>query len=101
MYIALDKIKKHLNIDAEFIADDNYLMSLSEVAEEIVQRHIGYRFTDMLVEGQLPMALQHSMLLFIGTLYNNRESVTYGAANTLPHAYDYILDLFTNLECWG
>lgn len=101
MYIALDKIKKHLNIDAEFIADDNYLMSLSEVAEEIVQRHIGYRFNDMLVDGQLPMALQHSMLLFIGTLYANRESVTYGSANTLPHAYDYILDLFTNLECWG
>ena len=101
MYISLDKCKKHLNIDPDFKEDDNYIMSLVEVAEEIVQRHIGYRFEDILVDGQLPMALQHAMLLFIGTMYANRESVTFGSASELPLAYNYILQLFENYDVWG
>ena len=101
MYISLDKCKKHLNIDPEFKEDDNYIMSLVEVAEEIVQRHIGYRFEDILVDGQLPMALQHAMLLFIGTMYANRESVTFGSASELPLSYNYILQLFENYDVWG
>ena len=101
MYISLDKCKKHLNIDPDFTEDDNYIMSLIEVAEEIVQRHIGYRFEDILVDGQLPMALQHAMLLFIGTMYANRESVTFGSASELPLSYNYILQLFENYDVWG
>lgn len=102
MYVALDKIKTHLNIDKDFVEDDNYLMSLSEVAECVVERHIGYKFSKMIEDndGQLPMPIQHAMLLFIGTMYANRESVTYGSPNILPHAYDYILQLFENYDVW-
>jgi uncharacterized phage protein (predicted DNA packaging) len=102
MYVALDKIKTHLNIDKDFIEDDNYLMSLSEVAECVVERHIGYKFSKLMEDndGQLPMPIQHAMLLFIGTMYANRESVTFGSANVLPHAYDYILQLFENYDVW-
>lgn len=101
MFVSLEKCKKHLNIDSDFVEDDNYIMSLSEVAEEIVQRHIGYRLADILVDGQLPMPLQHAMLLLIGHFYANRESVTFGSANVLPHAYDYILQLYENYNVWG
>lgn len=102
MYVALDKIKTHLNIDKDFVEDDNYLMSLSEVAECVVERHIGYKFSKLMEDndGQLPMPIQHAMLLFIGTMYANRESVTFGSANVLPHAYDYILQLFENYDAW-
>lgn len=103
MYLALDKIKKHLNIDTDFIEDDSYLQSLSEVAESVVERHIGYKFSDLVEsnEGQLPMPIQHAMLLFIGTMYANRESVTFGSANELPLSYNYILQLFENYNVWG
>ena len=101
MYISLGKCKKHLNLDPDFTEDDNYIMSLIEVAEEIVQRHIGYRFEDILVDGQLPMALQHGMVLFIGNMYGNRESVTFGSASELPLSYNYILQLFENYDVWG
>lgn len=102
MYIAIDKIKRHLNIDMDFKEDDQYLMALSEVAESVVERHVGYKFSDLVEKngGELPMPLQHAMLLFIGQLYANRESVTFGSATVLPHAYEYILDLYTNLDCW-
>lgn len=103
MYLALDKIKKHLNIDADFKEDDSYLQSLSEVAESVVERHIGYKFSDIVEsnDGQLPAPLQHAMLLFIGNMYANRESVTFGSASELPLSYNYILQLFENYDVWG
>ena len=101
MYLSLGKIKKHLNLDSDFVEDDNYIMSLAEVAEEIVQRHIGYRFEDVLVDGQLPAPLQHAMLLLIGQFYANREAVTFGSASELPLSYNYILQLFENYDVWG
>lgn len=103
MYLAIDKIKRHLNIDFDFSEDDQYLMALSEVAEAVVERHIGYKFADLVEQnsGELPIALQHAMLLFIGTMYANRESVTFGSASPVPHSYDYILQLFENYDVWG
>lgn len=103
MYLTLDKAKKHLNIDTDFVDDDNYITSLIEVAENAVERHIGYKLSTMVEknDGSLPKGLEHAMLLMIGTFYNSRESVTFGAGTELPLGYNYLLDLFTNLEYWG
>ena len=42
MYLQLNQIKKHLNIDADFHDDDNYIQQLINVAEIAVERHIDY-----------------------------------------------------------
>lgn len=103
MYITIDKVKKHLNIDADFLDDDNYITSLIEVAENVVERHIGYKLSDKVEanDGCLPKGIEHAMLLLIGHFYNTREAVTFGTGTELPLGYNYLLDLFTNLECWG
>lgn len=103
MYITVDKAKKHLNIDADFIDDDNYITSLIEVAENVVERHIGYKLSDKVEanDGCLPKGMEHAMLLLIGHFYNTREAVTFGSSNELPLGYNYLLDLFTNLGYWG
>ena len=44
MQIELDLIKKHLNIDDSFKDDDTYLLALSDVAQDIVQKHIDCTF---------------------------------------------------------
>ena len=46
--------------------------------------------------GMLPPAVIQAMLLLIGTLYANRESVAFGAPHTVPHSYEYLLDLYRN-----
>ena len=97
MFLKLNDLKKHLNVDADFTEDDEYIMSLAEVAEQIVQKHIDTRLTDIVAEqGQLPMPLIHAMKLLVGNLYANREAVTYGSATELPKGYDYLLSLFKN-----
>lgn len=97
MFLDLYVIKKHLNIDEDFTDDDNYIIGLSEVAEQIVQKHIDCKFDDIVEEdGSLPMPLLQAMLLMIGNLYQNRESVSYANAIEIPFAYDYLLSLYKN-----
>lgn len=101
MYLHLDQIKKHLYIDDYFTDDDEYLMSLALVAESVVERHIDSNLNYLADgSGELPAPLIHAMLLLIGNLYNNRESVaTFKYAEQpieLPLSYSYLLDLYKN-----
>lgn len=99
MQIKLELIKKHLNIDADFTDDDSYLLSISEVAQDIVQKHIDCTFDEIVrSEGALPASLLQAVLLMIGNLYNNRESVSFTSATEIPHSYDYLLSLYKNYE---
>lgn len=101
MFLSIEKIKRHLNLDNDFKDDDNYVLTLAEVAENAVSIHIGRKLSDLVDDnGEIPIGLQHAMLLLIGSLYANRESVTYGSPSVLPHSYDYLLDLFQNYDCY-
>lgn len=96
MYLDLTKIKKHLNINEDYTADDMYLTDLSEVAERVVETHIDNKL-DIIASnngGTLPAPILHAMLLFIGNMYANRESVAFVSANEIPLSYAYILDLY-------
>ena len=97
MFLDLCVIKKHLNIDADYTDDDAYLVGLAEVAEKVVERHIDQDLDSMVdEEGELPSPLLHAMLLFIGNLYANRESVAYTTTTEVPKSYDYLLSLYRN-----
>jgi len=97
MYLQLYQIKKQLNIDEHFHDDDEYLMDLAVVTENVVQRHIDKPLKELEDEnGNIPSALQHAMLMLIGTYYASRESVSYVSTSSLPHAYEYIIALYKN-----
>ena len=95
MYLQLDLIKKHLNIDEYYKDDDNYLLYLANVAELTVERHIDNNLSSLANDrGDLPSPLLHAMLLFIGDMYANRESISYASVHEVPFSYDYLLTLF-------
>lgn len=97
MLLDLEIIKKHLNIDSDFCDDDNYLVALAEVAEKAVEKHIDTKLEDIAEEeDDIPSPLLHAMLLMIGNLYANRESVSYSTAVEVPKSYDYLLSLYRN-----
>ena len=52
MYIQLYEIKKHLNIDKDFHDDDEYLMSLEEVAEKVVETNIDTQYGKVTISNQ-------------------------------------------------
>lgn len=95
MYINLDTIKKHLNIDTFFTDDDEYLMLLEDVAVNAVQKHIDCNLSELQdSDGVLPAPLLHAILLEIGNLYMQRESITYSNISEVPLSYTYLLDLY-------
>ena len=97
MYLTLSDIKRHLNIDSSFTDDDEYLTFLYDVAERTVQRHIDSNLEALAEEeGTLPKPLLHAMLLYIGNLYAQRESISYSSVIDVPFSYDYLLSLFKN-----
>lgn len=98
MFITLDRIKKHLNIDDFYKEDDSYIDSLYEVAEKVVEKHTDSNLSDVANSngGVLPSPLLHAMLLFIGDMYRNRESISFTSVNSIPFSYDYILSLYKN-----
>lgn len=98
MFLELERIKKHLNIDDFFTDDDELLLFLADVAEKTVQRHIDSNLSTLASEngGELPSPLIHAMLLYIGNMYLSRESVSFSSATEVPFSYDYLLSLYKN-----
>lgn len=95
MYLQLDQIKKHLNIDEYYKDDDEYLLYLASVSELVVEKHIDCNLVELCDDrGDLPSPLLHAMLLFIGDMYNNRESVSYSSPHEVPFSYEYLLSLY-------
>lgn len=83
-YITLDIAKKHLNV--EHSEDDAYIEHLATAAEQAVEGYINASLDSYMLGAAIPAALEHSILLILGTLYANRESVVYTSINVLPAA---------------
>lgn len=97
MYIQLDLAKKHLNIEEDFTDDDEYILSLIEVAESAVRVHVNEDFASIAEKngGCLPPPILQAVLLMIGNMYQNREPI--GTKNqALPFNYQYLIDLYRN-----
>lgn len=94
MYVTLEEAKKHLQIDDSFNDDDNYILSLIQVAEDSISQHLDIALKDLLVGGVLPPAITHSILLMVGNLYATREPVAYGTVQKVPYTLEYLLGLY-------
>ena len=95
-YIDLELIKSHLNIDQDYCDEDEYLLTLADVAVRTIEKHIDHCIDDYVEDGQLEAPLQHAALLLIGNYYQNRESVTYGQVLQVPHGYEYLLQTYVD-----
>lgn len=98
-YLQLDAIKKHLNLDSSFTDDDDYLMSLATASEDIVSKYIDYPLIQLQdATGDIPRALKYAMLLWIGSIYDTRESISGVNMSVVPHSLELICDLYRNYE---
>ena len=96
-YLNINILKKHLNVDACFHDDDEYISQLGDVAEQMVDEHINNNLSAIVEEnGSLPMPLKQAMMLLVGNLYQNREGVAFANAVEIPHSYSYLLFPYKN-----
>ena len=96
MYIQLDQAKDHLRIEQDWSVDDEYILSLIEVAESAVEVHTNEKLESIAKRlGSIPPPLLQATLLMVGNLYQNREMVG-GKVHELPFNYQYLIDLYRN-----
>jgi uncharacterized phage protein (predicted DNA packaging) len=97
MYTDLNTLKEHLRIDVD--VEDNYLLGLIEAAENAVENHIGVQLADFVDNnGYLPPALGQCILLMAANMYNNRESIAYTSAYSIPMSLEYMLAQFKKYD---
>ena len=96
-YLTISEIKKHCNIDALFTDDDNYLTALGNAAEQVVCRYIDQPLSLLEDDNhKIPEPLKYAMLLWIGTIYAIRESVSNANFAPVPHSFEMLCDLYKN-----
>ena len=97
-YLDLNLIKKHLNMNADYTAEDDYLTMLGGAVEEVVEKHIDDDLNTLAKNNndQLPLPLVQACLLLLGTYYSNRENVAFTGCNEIPTSFTYLLDLYKN-----
>ena len=98
MYVTLDILKKHLNIEDDFEGDDEYLMILSGSAEEFVAKYIERDLKEVCEEndGELPLPILHAILILVANFYANRESKAYTQTYSVPLSFDALLGPYKN-----
>ena len=94
-YLDLNLIKKHLNMNADYTAEDDYLTMLGGAVEEVVEKHIDDDLNTLAKNNndQLPLPLVQACLLLLGTYYSNRENAAFTGCNEIPTSCTYLLDL--------
>ena len=98
-YITLDEIHKHLNLDSAFTDDDAYLTALRSASEDVIAKYIDLPLSQLEdANHKLPEALKFACLLWIGTIYNTRESVSNVNMSTVPHSMELLADLYRDYK---
>lgn len=94
-YLELAELKKQLIIDDTFVEDDNYIESLGDVAEQLVNDHVDGQLDDIIANnsGELPATLHHAMLMIVDYLYDYRGS---GDQRNVPEAYFVLCKPYIN-----
>lgn len=83
MYLTVEDLKKHLNVDHS--EDDDYIGELIEVAEDAVSTYLNRPLGEMVgSDGKLKAAVRHAVRLLVGTWYASRESVAFASPAVLP-----------------
>lgn len=97
MYVTVEEMKKHLNVDYD--EDDAYLQSLIDAAEAGVERFIQRPFAEVLAEdGSLPADLKHAVRLMAGGLYANREPAAFTQSAEVPYTLGFLLVPYRKLS---
>ncbi len=97
--IPLELAKKHLNLDMDYVEDDEYILGLCAAAKEVVERDCNVTLERLAEEynGEVPVAITQAMLLMVGNWYQNRE-ITGSKSMALPYNFEYLINLYRHYD---
>lgn len=93
-YVTLEELKRHLNIDASFTADDALILAQASAAEGAIAADLDLAGLCELEErhGELPQQVRLAILMLTAHFYASREPVVYGATvAAVPLTLEYLV----------
>ncbi len=96
-YVSFHRVKQAVRAD-DFNDDDEYLMFLTEAAEEHVIKRIRRQPNEIMDNGVLPLPLQQAILLLVGHWYNQREAVASAQLADVPLGFEALVRPFIKLS---
>ena len=97
--IPIELVKKHLNLDEDYIEDDEYILGLVAAAKGAVEKALNASLDRLAEEngGEVPMAIIQAILLMVGNFYQNRE-ITGSKTAALPYNFEYLVNLYKHYD---
>ena len=97
--IPIELVKKHLNLDEDYIEDDEYILGLVGAAKGAVEKALNASLDRLAEEngGEVPMAIIQAILLMVGNFYQNRE-ITGSKTAALPYNFEYLVNLYKHYD---
>ena len=89
MYVTIEDIRKHLNID--YAEDDAYLGELIEAAETIIEHYLQRPLSELTIGMKLNPAARHAIRVLVGNFYANREATAYSTPSEIPYGLSFLL----------
>lgn len=96
MYVTLEDIKRHLNVD--FDEDDTLITSMIEAAEVSIEHSINTPLADIATEWVLPKDLVHAIRIMTAVFYEYREGFTHGKIMQVPFTLAHLLTPYRKLS---
>lgn len=99
MLVSLDILKKHLNIESSFTADDTYITELEGVAEQVISQDLCMDIEDIESDTVgVPKPLLQAIKLLVGQYYANREPVAFASSSEVPLTYRHLISLYRKYD---
>lgn len=93
MYITKKEAKQSLNIDEDYVDDDELILLYIRAAEEAVEKDLDRPLASLIgCDGYLPFSIKAATLLLVGSLYRDRESTSVAKLTDNP-TYRYLINL--------
>ena len=94
-YTSLASIKEHLNIEASFTEDDNYITSLIGVVELAIREYCCWEAAEY-PDADIPVTVKQAALLLAAHFYSNRAVVSFAQGVAIPFSFHWLLNHYRN-----
>ena len=94
-YTNLIDAKQHLNIEADYTDDDNYIISLLNVSELAISNYCNDTFSDY-TASTAPVTLIQAVYFLTANFYVNRQPVSFAQGYQIPYTFEFLLNPYKN-----
>ena len=94
-WLTLERVKKHLRLDASNTQEDDLLQLYATAAEDTIL-NLCNRSYDCLLEcyGEVPKPIQNASLLLVENQYTQRSVVSPTNLSAVPYSFDLLVKPF-------